>query len=223
MNDDFKRAILPTVALTSTILGGIYVYRTHLRRVPTAAHVTPQWFHSRSLFGKVVSVGDADNFRVFHTPGGRLTGWGWLRKELSSEDRKVFRDQTIHVRLAGVDAPEMAHFNKPKQPYSDEAYAFLTAYVLDRRVRIWIYSRDRFERVVGRARVWRYGIPRDVGLAMIKAGLATVYEAKTGAEYGGREDWYRRAQAKAQRKRRGMWASKDIETPREYKTRTRSE
>lgn len=30
------------------------------------------------MFGTVTSVGDADNFRLFHTPGGRLTGWGWL-------------------------------------------------------------------------------------------------------------------------------------------------
>jgi hypothetical protein len=29
------------------------------------------------MFGVVTSVGDADNFRLFHTPGGRLAGWGW--------------------------------------------------------------------------------------------------------------------------------------------------
>jgi endonuclease YncB( thermonuclease family) len=77
----------------------------------------------------LVSVGDADNFRVYHTPG---FGWNWLRsvpKKKSGEATEIIRffeentfslfltfelplladlkDMTIHVRLAGVDAPEV--------------------------------------------------------------------------------------------------------------------
>lgn len=56
---------------------------------------------------------------------------------------------------------------------------------------------------------------------MLKRGLATTYEAKTGAEFGGLEAQYKAAEAKAKAKRRGMWAAKpkDIETPRAYKNR----
>ncbi len=57
---------------------------------------------------------------------------------------------------------------------------------------------------------------------MLKAGFATVYEAKTGAEFGNLEAKYRKAEARARSKRKGMWSGpqKDYESPREYKTRT---
>lgn len=73
-------------------------------------------------------------------------------------------------------------------------------------------------------------------------GLATTYEAKTGAEYGGEklEKKYRDAEAEAKRQRLGMWGAlggkptswvgsvfgrktKDtFESPREYKTRMKA-
>lgn len=57
---------------------------------------------------------------------------------------------------------------------------------------------------------------------MLKAGLATVYEAKMGAEYGKVEDKYRAEEVRAKRKGRGMWSGnpKEYESPRDYKTRT---
>lgn len=57
---------------------------------------------------------------------------------------------------------------------------------------------------------------------MLKAGLATVYEAKSGAEFGNLEFKYRRAEARAKIKRKGIWSGKkeDFESPRDYKTRT---
>lgn len=71
--------VVPTVLLTATILLGVRVYRLYLRRIPEATHVQPGFFRKRSLFGTVTRVGDGDNFHLYHTPGGRLTGWGWLR------------------------------------------------------------------------------------------------------------------------------------------------
>jgi endonuclease YncB( thermonuclease family) len=57
---------------------------------------------------------------------------------------------------------------------------------------------------------------------MLKVGLATVYEAKSGAEFGGLEEKYKAAEAKAKAKKRGIWSGKPehFESPREYKTRT---
>lgn len=40
-----------------------------------------------------MSVGDADNFRFYHTPGGRWLGWGWLRNV--KEGRKELKGQTV--------------------------------------------------------------------------------------------------------------------------------
>jgi len=142
-----------------------------------------------------VSVGDADNFRFFHTPGGRLLGWGWLRPvPISRKD--ISKQGTIHIRLAGIDAPEGAHFGNAAQPYAVEAQAWLTNYVLGKRVRVTLLSRDRYERVVCSVKIWKWGIRRDVSLEMAKAGWAEVYD-NSGAEYGGLERELRKAVERA--------------------------
>lgn len=58
-------------------------------------------------------------------------------------------------------------------------------------------------------------------MQMLRKGLATVYEAKTGAEFGELERKYRKAEQWAKLKRKGMWSGKqkDYESPRTYKTR----
>lgn len=68
---------------------------------------------------------------------------------------------------------------------------------------------------------------------MLKNGMATIYEAKFGSEFGDREQMYREAEEKAKKNGVGMWKEKSVwakltgatttpETPREYKTRTKS-
>jgi endonuclease YncB( thermonuclease family) len=128
----------------------------------------------------------------------------------------------IHVRLAGIDAPEGAHFGKPAQPYSAEALEWLKNYIMKRRVRAYIYKRDQYERVVATVWVRRFLFRKDVGKEMLKAGMATVYEAKMGAEFGDFEEKYRKMEELAKKKQRGMWSAKaeDYESPRDYKTRT---
>lgn len=55
-------------------------------------------------------------------------------------------------------------------------------------------------------------------------GLATIYEAKTGAEFGQVEREYRDAEAKARKGKKGIWSltKGEFESPREYKVRTSS-
>ncbi|KAI6020514.1 hypothetical protein EDC04DRAFT_2738026, partial [Pisolithus marmoratus] len=53
-------------------------------------------------------MGDADNFRSYHTPG---IGWRWFRRVPTLA--KDLKDQTIHIRIAGIDAPEGGHFGRP--------------------------------------------------------------------------------------------------------------
>ncbi|KAL1860579.1 hypothetical protein VTK73DRAFT_7268 [Phialemonium thermophilum] len=227
---------VPTLLVTSAALGFLQFYRSYLRRIPGAGHISPGFFRRRSLLGYVTSVGDGDNFHLFHTPGGRLAGWGWLRK--IPKDRKEAQGRTIHIRIAGVDAPEGAHFGRPAQPYAAEALAFLRSYILGRRVRAEIYRRDQYDRVVASVFVRRppFFIPRhDVGLEMLRRGLATTYEARTGAEFGGpvRERKYRAVEEEARRKGRGMWAAekggffglgkkRELESPRLFKERMRT-
>ena len=127
----------------------------------------------------------------------------------------------VSIRIAGIDAPEGAHFGHPAQPYSKEALDWLTSYILHRRVRAYVYKKDQYNRAVATVYVRRWLLRRDVGYQMLKLGLATVYEAKTGAEFGpGLEEKYRKAEWWAKRKRKGLWGGakkKDFETPRDYK------
>ncbi|KAG9248850.1 hypothetical protein BJ878DRAFT_531607 [Calycina marina] len=214
------RNVIPVVLLTTTALVAVRLHRLYLRRIPEATYIRPGFFRKRSLFGLVTRVGDADNFHLFHMPGGRLAGWGWLRG--IPEEKKALKGKTIHVRLAGVDAPEGAHFGKPAQPFSKEALEWLKNYIGNRRVRAYIYKRDQYERAVATVWVRRFLLRKDVGKEMLKAGMATVYEASSGSEFGEFEQQYRDAEEKAKAKKKGMWSGKaeDYESPREYKNRT---
>jgi len=96
-----------------------------------------QDYASRALW-----PGDADNFRVYHTPG---FGWNWLRNIPTK--KSDLKDMTIHIRLAGVDAPELAHFGNPAQPFSKEAFDYLTNLVNQKKVTVDLLSKDRYNRI----------------------------------------------------------------------------
>jgi len=105
----------------------------------------------------------------------------------------------------------------------------LRGYLLHRPVRVVLHKRDQYDRVV--ATVYVRGSlsilrRRDVGLEMLKKGFATVYEAKSGLEFGGKEEIYHAAEARAKSKGKGVWGRKvqeSWESPRDYKTRIRAE
>lgn len=223
--------ILATAILTSLLFSLRYIYTSRLRRIPNPSFVPPSYLlsrPSRSIFGPITKVTDPDNFRIYHTPGGLALGWHWLRNV--PETQKELSGQTLHIRIAGIDAPEMAHFGNPAQPYSDTAMAWLKEVLEGRRVRVYTLRRDQYERVVATAFLrrtpseitWRILkamapwsrdttlgpiLKRDVGLEMLKAGLATVYEARVGAEFGaqGMEEVYKEAERKARSEGVGMW------------------
>ncbi|KAL3481191.1 putative endonuclease lcl3 [Aspergillus californicus] len=229
------RTLVPTLILTSGILTLATIHRRYLRRIPDAPSIPPTFFRRRSIFGKVTSVGDGDNFRIYHTPGGRVAGWGWLPWKRIPTDKKELKDNTIHVRLAGIDAPELAHFGRPEQPFARDAHNWLTTYLLNRRVRAYLHRPDQYQRVVATVYMRRtldFPIPfrrRDTSYEMLRRGLATVYEAKWGAEFGGEamERKYRNAEWWAKTKGNGMWkgiwGNKAWESPRDYKIRMGSE
>lgn len=238
---DWSHYTSPQVIVLSTVTTAATfalwrLHRLFLRRIPNANYMTPNRLGKRSMYGYVTSVGDGDNFRLFHTPGGRLTGWGWFPGRRLSKMKK-FQDKTVHVRIAGVDAPECAHFGRPAQPYSQEALDWLRSFILHKYVRVHPYRRDQYDRVVCTAYIWRWGFWKtDVGLTMLKRGLATVYEAKFGSEFGGleKEKLYRETEARAKQRKIGIWkqpglvqkllgSKQSFESPRAYKTRMQKE
>jgi len=67
-----------------------------------------------------------------------------------------------------------------------------------------------------------------VGERMLRDGWATVYEAKSGVEFGGKEELYRRVEEKAKKARRGLWIDGGAgvdgwESPRMFKDRVKAE
>jgi endonuclease YncB( thermonuclease family) len=87
------RVLAGTAGLTVTSLLSIRFYKRYLRRIPSAEHIKPEFLRKRTIFGKVTSVGDGDNFRVYHTPGGRLAGWGWARRV--PQEKEKLTGQTV--------------------------------------------------------------------------------------------------------------------------------
>ncbi|KAH9451155.1 hypothetical protein Pst134EB_018648 [Puccinia striiformis f. sp. tritici] len=221
-----KLSFLGGSLLTGLSIWGIKSsYKKYFHRIRSADYVTPSMLKSSSrsmtrpgmrMKGFVTSVGDADNFRLYHTPG---FGWNWLRSV--PKKRADLKDMTIHIRLAGVDAPELAHFGNPAQPFSKEALEYLTSLVNQRKVTVDLISKDRYNRIVGMAfvRRWRFlPFKQNVSLAMVEKGLATVYRS-AGAEYGRYLSQLERAEKIAKSKKLGMWSlgSSEFESPRDYK------
>lgn len=90
------RTVVPTLLLTSAILMSVRIYSLYLRRIPDAGYIRPGFFRRRSVFGIVTRVGDGDNFHLFHTPGGRLAGWGWMPGRKIPEKGSNLKGKTVY-------------------------------------------------------------------------------------------------------------------------------
>lgn len=176
------------------------------RRYSTAADIPSDFFkEGRSITGRVVKVTDGDTIRIRHTPLHPLSSRGDYAGKLS--------ENTIAVRIYGVDAPETAKFGNPSQPYADEATDYVRTAAAGRVVRVKLLRRDQYGRVVGRVTA-RGGVgpggvrvpfvKNDLSQSLASRGLATLYTGG-GAEYDGRRDVLEGKIASAQRWRRGMW------------------
>ncbi|PVF96787.1 SNase-domain-containing protein [Serendipita vermifera] len=201
--------------------GGIRIYKGFFKRIRNSEQVSSSDFaRKRWIKGVVTSVGDADNFRLYHTPG---FGWNWpLKFRRIPSSAKDLKEETLHIRMMGIDAPEAAHFGKPAQPYAEEALAWLRNAVLGKQVWCQLLRRDQYGRTVAVPMVkswvpFRY---RCVSIDMLKAGWATVYQ-QSYAEYGKwGKDYLLGLEKAAQQSRIGMWQKGTKgETPAEYKRR----
>jgi hypothetical protein len=98
------RSVLPAVAAAITSVAAVRLYKTYLRRIPSVDHIKPHYFRQKGVFGRVTSVGDADNFRLYHTPGGRIAGWGWLPWKRVPTKRGDLTDQTVSCQISNLRA-----------------------------------------------------------------------------------------------------------------------
>lgn len=73
------KVLILSVILTGSILTTYTLFNRYLKQYTKVTEIPSRVFKKEYLYGKVTSVGDGDNFHFFHTPGGYLGGWGWLR------------------------------------------------------------------------------------------------------------------------------------------------
>lgn len=267
--DDLSlETVFGALIITGSIFGCKAGYTRYFKQYKSVKDIPSNVFKHRWLYGKVTAVGDGDNFRFFHMPGGLLGGWGSFRtiprlervdidstnqaksskkhnKSKISSINYIFRRRdknikeiseyyldlkspykgkrnlpTLSIRLSGTDAPERAHFGGKTQPFGDEALNWLRYTILGKQVWVKPLSIDQYNRCVARAVYWSwFGGWKDISLEMIKEGLSVVYEAKTGAEFDGRESRYRFQEFVTKSRKKGLWIQKKIETPGQYKKR----
>jgi len=209
---------------SATAMSIVMTYKRFGRRIRNVDWVTPALLNKkRWIKGIVTSVGDADNFRLYHTPA---LGYNWPLKFRRIPIQKGLKDETLSIRIAGVDAPEAGHFGKPPQPYAAESLAWLREKILGKIVYCQLLRKDQYSRIVAQVYLSPRVLPgflfygKNLAAEMLKLGWAVTYE-QAGAEYGklGKEGCLT-LQAQAQAARRGMWKDGiNVETPAEYKRR----
>ncbi len=104
----------------------------------------------------------------------------------------------LRIRLLGIDAPEVAHGEKPGQPFGVEARDYLDHLIGGKTVRVDAYGPDEYKRIL--AVVWDEQI--NVNLLMVAMGYAEVYRG-VACQVHCRE--LAEAEAKARQDRVGMW------------------
>ena len=98
------------------------------------------------------------------------------------------------VLLAGISVPSLEH------RLGGEAKQMLSGLVLDRTVELSVFCPGRCENEDLRARVMLG--TKDVGLDLLKSGLARLDTAGTGAYTS---CYYRLAESRAKTEKRGLW------------------
>lgn len=110
----------------------------------------------------------------------------------------------IHLRLAGIDAPEL------KQPGGGEAQAYLSHLILNTTVEVTPHGKDRYGRTVGEITV----PAGNVNHMMVAAGMAWWY-----SHYAPYDTVLRDLEAGARRSHLGLWAKLNPTPPWEFRKR----
>lgn len=103
------------------------------------------------------------------------------------------------IRLAGIDAPELHHPRKGKEPCGEEAKEWLARWVMGQDVVIVAVGTDRYGRILG----WLWLGELSVNIAMVSRGWAKVYTSEPSPWSVTLLD----AQMRAEKEHLGLWKS----------------
>lgn len=105
-------------------------------------------------------------------------------------------ERDLHrVRLAGIDAPEKG------QPFGQQAKRWMSDLVFGKPVKVEYDKRDMYKRIVGIVR-WS---DIDVGLDLVRSGLAWHYKRYQGEQTPEDRAAYAGAEDEARSAKRGLW------------------
>jgi endonuclease YncB( thermonuclease family) len=111
------------------------------------------------------------------------------------------------IRFDGIDAPERG------QPFSNRAKSTLSDLVFGRTVKVDTEGSDKYDRIIGRV----YVDGRDVGLAMLEAGVAWHYIKYDQSKK------YAEGEKAAKEAGRGLWADPHRVPPWEWRKMDKAE
>jgi micrococcal nuclease len=103
---------------------------------------------------------------------------------------------TEHIRLQGVDAPELA------QSYGPQAQQTLSQLVLHQSVRVAYTQRDRYGRILGQVFTSSCA---DLNLQLLREGMAWFYKAYACDLDSARRLLYAEAESQARAQHLGLW------------------
>ncbi len=144
------------------------------------------------------------------------------RIDLSIEDGQIYRvrrvidgdtivlDSGLHVRLAGINTPEVGHYLKDPAPMADRAREKCTELLQGKVVRLKLAREplDAYGRVIAHIEVpGEHGVELSVEEALLKEGLARALNLGLDAET------YRRLkqiQDQAQKEKKGIWKPAEL-------------
>mmetsp|Transcript_30371 Transcript_30371/g.72818 ORF Transcript_30371/g.72818 Transcript_30371/m.72818 type:complete len:254 (-) Transcript_30371:205-966(-) len=196
-----------TIGKSPAAVGGMA-----LKRFQDANEIPNTFFGPKApmLRGRVTSCSDGDTIRFLHVPN-----------RFSANKLEKGQTQTefcLPIRLCSMDTPETAKFGKPGQPFGKEAKEYLQSLIDQKLIKIRLLQKDQYGRAV--AEVYA---PNGKGCdeLMLKKGFAEVYLGG-GAVYGPLgKDKYLDLEAKAKKKKLGIWSQGKRESAAEFKKRTK--
>ena len=185
-------------AFTSPI-GGYKRETSLISYYPYQTKIDPEEY--QHLKGKnLVKLNLTDGYKLSMEDADTLTIQGAGNSPLN----QFMGTSKYSFRLAGIDAPETAHSDRPSQPYAEEAKRIASAMI--RRAKNVEIVVDPSESTYGRQVAMVYADGRNVNLELIKRGAAAYlpYRSKK-RENMYNEQAFEKAQELAQNSERGMW------------------
>ncbi len=197
-DDDGNRTPLYTLI---AIFSGFFISNIFNIPYETATDIQTKYIKQEPVIkGRVMKVIDGDTIRVRHLP----TFYS------SSSFKGNIKDHTIIIRAIAVDTPEKG------QKYSNIAKDYVASRIMNKDVKIKIYGKDQYNRVLGRI---SYDNGKDLSTDLVKEGLAAVYRQGGAIYLPENLEYWNKLEQTAKDKRKGMWkdGEKNIMLPSEYK------